>query len=188
MSKKHSDWRLPTIEELLTLVNYEKRRPACDLEDTISSSRYWSSITYVDNTDYAWDVYFYYGSSSYYNKTNNYYVRCVRNSKKGLQWSKSSDIAMNWDEAFEYAEGLVDTTYYKAKEKKISKNIKVGSKVKVLQVGKQTMIDNGITEDTVLTVERLNDDVFYCSLPSGTYVIKEGTSMYPFTKKEVEVL
>ena len=93
---------------------------------------------------------------------------------------------MNWDEAFEYAEGLVDTTYYKAK--RISKNIKVGSKVKVLQVGKQTMIDNGITEDTVLTVERLNDDVFYCSLPSGTYVIKEGTSMYPFTKKEVEVL
>ena len=117
MSKKHSDWRLPTRLELLTLVNDKKRRPACDLEDTIFSSVYWSSTTVVSYTGYAWYVDFGNGASSFYSKTKYYYVRCVRTGKKGLHWSKSSEHKMNWDEAFEYAENLIAETYCKGKDK-----------------------------------------------------------------------
>lgn len=38
-----SDWRLPTIEELITLVNYNKINPACKLEDT-EAGCYWIKL------------------------------------------------------------------------------------------------------------------------------------------------
>ena len=114
MSKKHSDWRLPTRLELLTLVNDKKCRPSCDLEDTIPFN-YWSSTTYVFCTEYGWYVYFGTGNSSYNSKTSKNYVRCVRIGKKGLEWSKSSECRMTWDEAFEYAKNLIAETYHKAK-------------------------------------------------------------------------
>ena len=116
MSKKHNDWRLPSVKELLTLINDKKHDPSCDLEDTIPSY-YWSSTTNVHGTDYAWYVYFSIGYSSYDSKTSKNYVRCVRIGKKGLEWSKSSECRMTWDEAFEYAENLIAETYCKGKDK-----------------------------------------------------------------------
>ena len=74
-------WRLPTIEELLTLVAYTKVDPMTELPDMMSS-RYWSATTDVYDTRYAWHVYFNYGYDYSYRKSFNYYVRAVRGELK----------------------------------------------------------------------------------------------------------
>jgi hypothetical protein len=74
-----TDWHLPTIEELNTLPDYGRFNPAINtvyFPGTASSS-YWSSSTGVGTTDYAWSVFFYYGLTNSFYKTNSYYVRCV---------------------------------------------------------------------------------------------------------------
>jgi hypothetical protein len=73
-------WRLPTINELKSLVDYGKSSyPSIDTAvfPNTQSYSYWSSSTYAQDTSYAWYVYFYYGEVYYYYKTSYYYVRCV---------------------------------------------------------------------------------------------------------------
>ncbi|MBM2837512.1 MAG: hypothetical protein HW415_137 [Deltaproteobacteria bacterium] len=76
----YSDWRLPSKDELETLVDRSKSSPSIDttfFPNTISSV-YWSSTTYAGLTTNAWYVNFDYGYTFYNNKTNTYYARCVR--------------------------------------------------------------------------------------------------------------
>ena len=108
----YNDWRLPTIEELFTLINYNKHNPACDLKDT-TSSNYWNINIYVSNSSYVWSVDFTSGYISYYNKSIRLYVRCVRDGENGLEWSKTSDNIMIWEEALDYADNLVSEVYYR---------------------------------------------------------------------------
>lgn len=70
-------WSLPTIEELLSIIDYGKFSPATDLPDMLTSG-YWSGSAIAYGTDYAWHVNFYFGYVDYHNKPNHYYVRCVR--------------------------------------------------------------------------------------------------------------
>jgi formylglycine-generating enzyme required for sulfatase activity len=78
-----SDWRIPTVLELETLLDrktlFEKMRPDLREEvpfrDTLS---YWSSTTFADNTKNAWIVMFDGGYVLSYYKSNTYNVRCVR--------------------------------------------------------------------------------------------------------------
>jgi len=70
-------WRLPTVQELFSLIDITKINPACKIINTYSL-RYWSSTTYVSNTSRAWGVFFYYGYMNLDNKSNNNYVRCVK--------------------------------------------------------------------------------------------------------------
>ena len=75
-----TDWRLPTIKELQSIVDYGTIMPNIDTDyfpNTVSS-HYWSSSTYVNDTGFAWPVYFYYGSVDYNYKARTYYVRAVR--------------------------------------------------------------------------------------------------------------
>lgn len=101
----HTDWRLPTLKELLTLVDYSKHNTATELLDNIFST-YWSS------TIVAWNVDFDVGCPYADDKTSEYLVRCVRETPKGLEWSESSTTKMSWHEAFKYAKELVAPTYY----------------------------------------------------------------------------
>lgn len=78
-----TDWRLPNIKELLSVVDLSTYDPAIDTTNFpgvlagVSNSYYWSSSYYSPNPVHAWYVTFYTGGSNYTNKTSNYYVRCV---------------------------------------------------------------------------------------------------------------
>jgi hypothetical protein len=76
----YSDWRLPSYEELLSIVDYDRYDPAImpSFKNVNTSDYYWSSSSYVSDDEYAWIVNFKIGYTYYYGKTNGYYVRCVR--------------------------------------------------------------------------------------------------------------
>ncbi|CAN2039091.1 hypothetical protein GMMP15_1030091 [Candidatus Magnetomoraceae bacterium gMMP-15] len=78
----YSDWRIPTIKELETLIT-KKRIKGYHISPVfnIMSSFYWSSVSYAGHTDYAWGVYFYYGYDDNYGKSSSYYVRAVRSGQ-----------------------------------------------------------------------------------------------------------
>jgi len=78
-----SDWRLPTVSDLETLLDrgvlyYELRpivREDVPFRDTLS---YWSCTTFADHTNNAWIVMFDGAYVLSYYKSNAYHVRCVR--------------------------------------------------------------------------------------------------------------
>jgi Protein of unknown function (DUF1566) len=76
----YDDWRLPNRRELLSLADDRIFDPAIDEAafPGTPSSYFWSSSSYAGYSSYAWNVYFGYGGVGYYDKTNTYYVRCVR--------------------------------------------------------------------------------------------------------------
>ena len=77
-----SDWRLPNIRELESIINSGTSYPAIDttfFPNTNSSYYYWSSTTLAYNANYALSVYFGLGRiGGYYKSDYYYYVRCVR--------------------------------------------------------------------------------------------------------------
>lgn len=75
----YTDWRLPNINELLSIVDYTENSPALDSTFKFGlSDDYWTSTTYNDNTSGAWRVDFTKGLDYFSLKTNSNYVRCVR--------------------------------------------------------------------------------------------------------------
>ena len=77
----YSDWRLPNILEIVSIVDYgDATAPVIDeTYFTCQSDYYWSSTTNADFTDYAWYVNFYKGFVNFVIKVNfSYYVRPVR--------------------------------------------------------------------------------------------------------------
>ena len=75
----HKDWRLPSLEELLTIVDYAKSSPAIEASFAYSAFEYyWSASAYSLDKNYAWAVRFSdgYTGKSDINFDNN--VRCVR--------------------------------------------------------------------------------------------------------------
>ena len=74
------NWRLPTIEELETIVKYDVFTPSIDSNFFLNTanSYYWSSTTDANGSNYAWRVHFGYGYLIHNYKNTSYYVRCVR--------------------------------------------------------------------------------------------------------------
>jgi len=77
-----SDWRLPTIQELSTIIDLDRYNPAIAKEfKNVRSEWYWTNTSYADDSSNAWTFYFKNGDDDDYGKDNNYYVRCVRKIK-----------------------------------------------------------------------------------------------------------
>lgn len=83
----YSDWRLPSKEELLTLVEYARRMGVTvSINDffqnigfkNVQAYVYWSSTSYTGNADRAWHVNMDGGSRKHYGKTLTSYVWPVR--------------------------------------------------------------------------------------------------------------
>ena len=76
----HTDWRLPTIKELVTLVDWGRVNPSIDplFATTTQPLYYWSSTTFATYTAGAWLVNFGYGNDYADLKSSGYYVRAVR--------------------------------------------------------------------------------------------------------------
>ena len=76
----HSDWRLPNIKELQSIVDVGRYKPSIQkgFKNVSTSDYYWSSSVFVSDSKGAWIVYFKNGYTYRYDKSYEYYVRCVR--------------------------------------------------------------------------------------------------------------
>ena len=133
----YSDWRLPTPQELMTIIdNSNTKEPSIDTTyfPNTPSNYFWSSSTVVSNTSFAWFVDFtsgnMNGTTGY--KANTNYVRCVRgeslpkstfksttvngsdvivtDTATGLIWQKTC-VSKTWQEALKYCENLTYAGY-----------------------------------------------------------------------------
>jgi hypothetical protein len=74
-----TDWRLPNVNELKSIVKETAVNPSIDASvfPATVANWYWSSTSYTLSAAYAWLVYFDDGYSGSNYKTSGYYVRCV---------------------------------------------------------------------------------------------------------------
>ena len=75
----HTNWRLPTIQELLTCVDYTRREPAANTDfHRIKSAAYWTSSVASWSSGAAWIVNFGLGLSDHLDRGYRARVRAVR--------------------------------------------------------------------------------------------------------------
>ncbi|MBE3670638.1 hypothetical protein BOO25_17065 [Vibrio navarrensis] len=75
------DWRLPSVNELLTIVHNGRSVPAIEQSYFPHTTQYggnWSSTPLASDSGCAWDVYFSYGGVGYYGKSYLHQARLVR--------------------------------------------------------------------------------------------------------------
>ena len=74
-----NDWRLPTYNELLTLVNYYRYNPAkLDGLKYVASGSYWTSTQDIKDISSNWYIDFTFGQTGRTLKYRKNFVRCVR--------------------------------------------------------------------------------------------------------------
>ena len=130
-------WRLPTIKELQTIVNYGKSPAINDKNFQTSNRKLWSSNIYVKDSNYALTVDLNTGSTVTYRKDySSSEVRCVKvfdseltlpenasfepdpvndniikETSANLYWHNSRITSTSWDEALRYCENSTEGGY-----------------------------------------------------------------------------
>jgi len=75
----YTDWRLPNIRELSTLVKYNSYNPIIDpIFTNVAAAQTWSSTTKWDSSVYKWNINFSYGYVQYGTGANSFNIRLVR--------------------------------------------------------------------------------------------------------------
>lgn len=77
----YTDWYLPNVRELQSLINYGQYNPALPAGHPftgVQSDYYWTSTTYARYITLAWSVSFYEGQVYTLGKDGAFYVWCVR--------------------------------------------------------------------------------------------------------------
>lgn len=79
----YTDWRLPDVNELQSLVDYSRYKPSINTTyfPETRASRYWTATMFSNDTRGVWYVSFFYGYSRNCIKTSHYYVRAVRSGQ-----------------------------------------------------------------------------------------------------------
>ncbi|CAN2047069.1 Caspase [Candidatus Magnetomoraceae bacterium gMMP-1] len=94
-----SDWRLPTREELRSIVDYSIPYPGSTINTkyfpNTMSEFYWSSSSYASSNGYAWGVDFNGGNDYSNGKSSSYYVRAVRFGQDSVIRSFDNSIISN---------------------------------------------------------------------------------------------
>jgi len=74
-----TDWRMPNIFELFSIIDMSAFNPAVNaLFTNTKTSYYWSSTAESDFTTWAWRIYFILGNIDQNDKTASHYLRAVR--------------------------------------------------------------------------------------------------------------
>jgi hypothetical protein len=82
-SGNHNNWRIPTLNELSSIVDYTKYDPAIlDGFSSGGSVYYWSSTPYKGDSDKVWGINFKSGATDANSKNYTRHIRCVRVNKK----------------------------------------------------------------------------------------------------------
>ena len=110
-------WRVPTIKELQTLVDYSERNPAMSKDCPFRNTDfYWSSTTYASGPGSAWGVDFNGGHVYSDSKYGNGYVRCVRGGQlydyghliiNGISKGQEEFTVINKEEVRDNRTGLI---------------------------------------------------------------------------------
>jgi hypothetical protein len=77
---QQNGWRVPSVEELLALIDYRLNALATELPN-MRQSFFWSCSPYSDYSTFAWTVHFDCGSVSFLKRNNPYTVRLVRDAE-----------------------------------------------------------------------------------------------------------
>lgn len=80
---EYNSWRVPTLTELLTIVDYKRYKPAIlkEFDHVSKDTLYWTSTPYARSSDEYWGVSFKDGATSNAAQSYDRQVRCVRDLK-----------------------------------------------------------------------------------------------------------
>ena len=89
----YTNWRLPNIDELLSIVDLNRKFPAIKkIFKNTKTGYYWSSSKYESSISKIWYIDFGYGNSSYRDKLDKIYVRCVVGKKMNYKSNDKKDL------------------------------------------------------------------------------------------------